>query len=399
MLVELNPDLAEVPMDRRRNDWRPLDAYNGIARSLPQHDPEPISRPQYPEGSIEFANFFYALSYAYSYHLVMRINPHDLWMIFLSEVAGAINASPDTYRSLFTDKPEGKINLKVQTNDITHLPIDSIMDLLRIYVPVDPDKFVPAFSTHTEMSRLACTATFLDAVKSYYSYMTFCCGLRGVEIMGTVEDWRLFETRVREIGAMFAPFIPQTVGEIKDTDPFGRGTGRVPRLSKMYFDRLAARIAKITASLEGGDTTFYQTIYSETRVGSGGQVDVNGWISEFYTDNPGRFENYPKSWAIVPYKNLETEREFTAVYSAFHGLETDGVLEVAYSHYVFEQMSAEAIAEKDKAEEAKREAARQGKVDFRIEKTTVSAQSRTLPAGVTFTIAPDVDHTKKTRND
>jgi hypothetical protein len=241
-------------------------------------------------------------------------------------VASVIRKDPERYRDIFTTSQDKQL-VTVLTGSVEELPLASLMEALSQRVPSDTSLFFPKFSTQTPDCQLACMAAFADAVSDYYSYGTYMCGLRGVEVLGTPEDWLLFGDRVVAV--------TELLGEPKVI-----GWGAV----------LSARAERIAASLDGGDPGFYLDLFKSRNVGSGSQRAITGWCTELYVSvKPGeKIENFPSQWSEVKYQNLETKREFSAVYGCFYADVTqdpDGnhVLTPAYGSTVVERIDVTAL--------------------------------------------------------
>ena len=299
---------------------------------LPPPDPNPYDMPygayadpvnysHIPEGVSAHTSFMYALSNAYNHHQNFSFGPHDLWYVMMTEIARAVNASPDEFAHLFTRTPGVKQTIIV--DGFENLNLSAVFDQLRKLVPVDVDVFVPAFSTHTFESRMATTAAFADAVKSYYNYMTLACGIRNLEICGSENDWKLFKSHLGELNNMFAPIGSQ----FRD-----------------WFGLIGARVDNILESLCGGSTEFYHTIFRATKVGSGSDEKVDGWFPrEFFFGEEkewkhGRMiQNFPNTFSIVPFENINTGRKFSMVHGCFWTERRDDEFNVPqYGYMTFE---------------------------------------------------------------
>lgn len=286
--------------------------------------PELVSIRDFPEDAHSIQpSFLYAMSDAYSYHRKFSIAPHDLWYVLLTEVARTINAEPNKYASIFTKDPTAKKCIIVhQTEGDDYLPLGSVMDELRSLVPVPVDLFIPKFSTHTLQSETACLAAFADAVKSFYNYMTFCCGIHSLEIRGSETDWELFVDHAISLRTAFRPFDTPLVD---------------------YLSKIINRALLISSSLSGdASTEFYQTIFSSERIGSGGELNVDGWFpTEFFMmkgKGPHKIDNYPNTWSVVPFHSLATKTDYITTYGAFHTTTNDqGFIESGYSNFTFRQ--------------------------------------------------------------
>lgn len=312
MKITLNADLQPSPWHSYRGD----SLVTNLKHKLPKTNSYAlVTAPQIGQEAIH-ESYLKMMSQAYSGHHAIRVAPHDLWYIVLCELAATINANPDAFRDLFTTS-DVKVEISVPTFDPTYLPLDLIMNGLKRLVPSNTELFIPDFSTHTEGSRFACYAAFADAVKSYYSYSTFMCGLPVVEFTGTVEDWELFGHNLTEIALLLKPIIDALPTPNIRGDSWGEG-GETGNVTSLYFHGVLEQIEKITNMIGGkGNESFVQDIYSDKNVGSGGEKDVTGWIAKFYVNPTKALKNFNPCLSIVPFKNLDTDQDYSVVYGSF----------------------------------------------------------------------------------
>lgn len=262
------------------------------------------------------------LSFAYSRHEKVRVSPHDLWYIVLTEIAKIVNDHSDKFRSLFTRSAE-KVGIVVETDDVTKIDPLKIIEKLNTLSPTDPEIFMPSFSTATPEYNIAAAAAFADMVQSYYSYMTMMCGIPEIEVTGTVEDWTNSTRHVLAIRKQFASI-------------------DLPGLSD-YLNRVGGIFGKIMIQVqdpEHPDLDFWKGIYTHKNVGSGGDLDVDGWIVDlFFNHKSRRLESFMSTYGSFPYKNLETGREFKAYYGAFAQQRSpEGFVYSGYGSFVIEQV-------------------------------------------------------------
>ena len=100
------------------------------------------------------------------------------------------------------------------------------------------------------------------------------------------------------------------------------------------------RISLIIASLSGGSVDFYQDIFTSRNVGSGGELEIDGWFTaDFFQErcSSPKIENFPMMWSLVPFTNIESGRKFTDVYGCFYNtLSEDGFHVPEYGHFTLE---------------------------------------------------------------
>lgn len=242
------------------------------------------------KGEFRHINYVEYLEMAWGNHYGVVMSPDIFWFILLNESAGHIKDNSEHYRSLFTTAPEGKIDIIIPTMDPQLIDLNVIAEELRKLVPTDIDIFIPQFSTSTVSSSFAFKAAFADAMSPYYNYMMFLCGIPKVKIMGDVEDWTKLNSGIDKLKSLLN----------KDEEII------------KYFDRIQNISKLILKNLETPSADFWKGMFSLERCGSGGQVDVKGWIVDMYIKKPrpAFVNNFPTNAAKVSYKLLNTGQEF-----------------------------------------------------------------------------------------
>jgi hypothetical protein len=307
MKIVLNPTLQEN--FEKPAVWRECSGHRKVVEDTVENAIDQIQRavlqkvggteivhPLNPLGA-EYAQLGYLrlVSRAYSSHQSLVISPTDLWYIVLSQISQQVEETPDVFRSVFTHSGN-KQRLLIPTDDITKLPYDVVIAILQHHVPVDISIFIPAFSTNIPSAVMAMNAAFCGTVKHYYNYMTFMCGFPAIDLQGSDEDWKLFDTHLREL----INILPTT--EIKK-----------------WLGNIRVIITQIRDSLANPNIEFLSRVFTSTRIGSGGELKIDGWIRDFWLRAPElpKLENFSDNWSIVPYTNLETGKSFTGVYGCF----------------------------------------------------------------------------------
>ena len=268
-------------------------------------------------GTIRHAGLIRYLETCWASHLVPVISPDTIWYTILGEIASFVKADPEKYRALFTTSDK-KTELVVVSSSLVRLPLDRIVELLRLAVPTDVGLFLPVFSTSTERSRAAFYAAFADAVSPFYSYSMMLCGFPAVKVTGTQEDWERLRTTF----------------------------GKLPDLGHVAWHKAVSGLIDSLA-VERCDPNFWADMFSLERCGSGHQTEVKGWISKLY--HPGHVKgpryvgNYPLHASKVDYKQLDTGKKYTMFYGLFGSTLANGVLTPDFGSVIFE-----VIPEKDR---------------------------------------------------
>lgn len=325
--IILNDQLVEdFERTQRRSAERAINAVaneSGVFDDLNWKTERVVPLNALPPASFHEKNLFGLLSASYSHHLKVTITPTDVWFLLLTEIAGLVTANAETCRPLFTRSP-GKIEIMVPTGDVSMIDLNEVMAQLRGLVPVDIDTFLPVFSTDTPASQYACVAAFCETVKSYYSYMTFCCGIPAVEVAGTKADWERLDARLSHLTGLFASTGLDINGWM----------ARVRPIIARFIDALDGRV----------DVDFWRNIFTQKNIGSGGELLINGWITTLVREIPDmpKITNFPKLYAVVPYKNAETGRNFFGVHGGFcANRNADGFHSLGYAEIIMEKVARE----------------------------------------------------------
>ena len=237
--------------------------------------------------------FVGVLAYAYSNHEKVIVAPHDLWLIITSELAKYVSANSEACRSLFTAS-DTKIDILIPTGDPTEIDLHRLISELKGLVPIDVDTFFPKFSTTPEYAELAFAATFCDMVQDFYSYSTFLCGIPEIKLAGTYHDWYEMLLHIVALDELFKDHAKVT----------------------WYLSKVAVIVENIAMSFTEVDVEFWKSIFRSKNVGSGGQLDIDGWIVQLFMEKreTNRLESFQNTHGVIPYTNKTTNRKFKALH-------------------------------------------------------------------------------------
>lgn len=276
------------------------------------------------ESMFHTLGFVGLLSKAYSAHLPIVVAPHDFWFIANSELAAIIAKNPEQFRHVFSSQESGKETLMIPTGDVTRIDYMALADLLEKKIPNRKitDLLIPGLTTIDASVFHALCATLADSCQHYYDYMTFCCGIPKIKVRGEESDYRLLAAASRELAEIFE-FSAEAL---------------------TYYNRIAGLFDRMADSFTSADPKkFWRDIFTQKNVGSGSQIDINGWIRDFYTKRPARLEIYHTAIAAVPYKNMETQNEYLSLVGAFTAFQdSEGFWRLNFQEAVFQK-----VAEKD----------------------------------------------------
>lgn len=252
-----------------------------------------------PKTKLRNTGFLGFLSHAYSNHVKVAISPYDIWILIISEASKFIVAKPEPFRSLFTSSAE-KQEIKLPTGSVEELPMDLLTKALACNIHFDASILFPKFSIESEESVGMLQALFCEMASPYYSYCTFMCGIPEIKVLGTVDDWKNIRTH-------FDKFFELLNGCY---------------VFKNYVLKVGIILDSIINSFESSQADavdFWKDIFTQKNVGSGGEIDINGWITHFLIvqQKPLKLENFTNATGYVKYKNLDTGNNYMSVHGGF----------------------------------------------------------------------------------
>lgn len=245
------------------------------------------------------ANFLEALEIAWGHHYGVAITPDIIWHTLLSEVVGIVAEDPKKYENLFTETPGEKQLVKILSlNEI--MPLEDLMSALKDRVPTNTDIFLPDFTTSNEISRLSRYATFANLVSPYYSYMVLACGIPHIDVLGSQQDYNVVRRNWNE----FAKII----------------TGHSD-----YFFKVSSTIERLIGEIE--NPNFWMEIFKVERCGSGSEIELYGWWTDLYRNQPSlrKLCNWSTHMSKVLYTQAETKKDFELYHGVLYStLSNDG---------------------------------------------------------------------------
>ncbi len=241
------------------------------------------------EGSVFHQNYLEYLKHCWAKHLSVIVDPTILWHMVLCELAVDIRTHVEDYRPFMSESKEKQsieIDMALDGFNVD-LFIDRILPELFDLIPsaLDESIILPKFSTHTPLSKFTHKIAFLDAASPYYNYSMFLCNIPEVKVLGTEFDWQLFDENLAKLSEIFAP-LKEVTGNTPGIN------GKMPGIS-WYFNRVRGTLARLKLALKKKDTKWLRSIFSLERCGSGGEMEIHGWINDFFKVNmSSKMENY-----------------------------------------------------------------------------------------------------------
>jgi hypothetical protein len=292
----------------KTHDWKKKETSQGIF----------YRTDNFPKTDVVFhRNYITYLARCWGDHLGAIFSPDILWNSLLCELASIVKEEPETYRHLFTDSADKK-DIIVLSGDPVLLPLNAIIEALKDLVPTDSASFLPEFSTSTLRSKHAFNANFADMCSPYYSYSMLLCNIPLVDVRGEKADYNTIVERWDQLKQLFSP-------------------------QKAYMEQVHKIIKQILENLN--NPSFWQTMFSLERCGSGSEVVVSGWWTKVYRELPRLAypDNFSSHVAKVSYTNLTDSKKYIMYDGLFFSKITGDFLEPNFGFAVYEDREKQVI--------------------------------------------------------
>jgi hypothetical protein len=321
-------DLITAMTDKQRLPWQDRGAR--VKAGTLAADADVFTQSAFPvahnlgQGGVYHRSYLEYLNCCYANHYEAVLRPDDVWYTLLTQLGLVIKKDPDKYATLFTTTPDTKREISVMTPYPWELPVDKVIDMLRLYAPTNVDAFLPTFTTTTLDVRMASFAAFADLVSPYYDYSTYCCGIPAIHVAGTSEDWfKLYNSWARVMDLL------QPEGAMRK-----------------YFKTVLELLSQISKASH--DVKFWKDIFGWERCGSGSENEITGWWRKFFLEQPkfpAKLQNFATCIATVNYTHLPTKQKFTMYQGCLSSKLNLDVLLPSYNWIVCEHQTAQEIVE------------------------------------------------------
>ncbi|CAB3987224.1 chitinase-3 1 isoform X1 [Paramuricea clavata] len=231
---------------------------------------------------------------AYNKHWKLRTSPEDWWFVVTRRVAIAIdkNSKKEAVRKMFVEH-EDKKTLQVD------VPVDNIYDVdytwffdemskeisKNVKVPSFVDVISADFSSTTPVQRIVSQITLMSSLQEFFEYkMMLLCGIPGVEMLGTEEDWQKLLSKLEALKTLLEP-IKNNLG-----------------LGNNWWSVIKDVFEKLLATYRGKpDYDWWSRIVTYEGFGSG-PSGYTGWITKFMemSDEPKELHEFTSGLVTVP---------------------------------------------------------------------------------------------------
>lgn len=248
-----------------------------------------------------------AILHAYNNHVGLRLTPDDILQCFSSVVVQCINDNSEKYRDVFVNH-QGKKKLVVVTETPPGVfDWGSLLGLMSAEI----DKNVKTslgleseFSNTTDVTRSVSHMMKMAAFKSYFSYgFMLCCGIRKVQLTGTLDDWlKLREKVVKCLGIFvnrgdmvnWGRHFVSVLNMLIETYQCTAGTGEK---NTGIMGTLKNLVSRKSGTASSAVADFWSRIVTYVPYGSGGQSYISGWSQVLF---PGtKYNKFPEKLNVL----------------------------------------------------------------------------------------------------
>lgn len=148
--------------------------------------------------------FFSMVCLAYAQHRPIVLSPDIMWIIICNGYSQYVNRDPEKFREYLVNHDE-KETLIIRTNTATTTAqkVEKFAALIAQETKGGiADVMTCNFSTTGVIEKMVSQITLMDAVKQYFDFMEMLagCGIPGVTLEGTPDDWKLLRQKTQKLG-------------------------------------------------------------------------------------------------------------------------------------------------------------------------------------------------------
>jgi len=251
--------------------------------------------------------FFSAVLAAYNNHWVLRTSPDDWWNVIVRNVAQVIDEKGNrpSIRKFFVDhegKKEISINVGPSLGGIEYSWLfDQFSAGIRqnIKNPQYVDLIQADFSTTTPQQLITTQIMLMSSLQKYFDYSArTSCGIPGVDMSGTMEDWFKLYQKLHQLESLLKPILG-------DLEMVG------------WFKKTKVILNNLLDTYRGEpDIEWWGHILSwNERYGSGAREWFSGWMTEFLMAErlPEKPRDFQGGLVSVPLKLVDMNVEDTGI--------------------------------------------------------------------------------------
>merc|ERR1719320_1662496 len=237
--------------------------------------------------------FFSTILACYNNHWTLRTSPDDWWIVIVKTVANAVdtNGNKEPVRKFFVDHQGKKMIEVILPGRLNNVDYSWLFDQFskgirsNIKTPRYVDLMEANFTTTGPNQLIASQIMVMSSVQKYFEFgCCTSCGIPGVEMKGTEQDWFKMITDTERLEKLLAP-IMKDIG------------------LKTWFNKTIAMLHKLLHTFWGyPDTVWWSHILSFNEMyGSGASQWWSGWMIDFLNaGHAEKLKDFPSGVVSVP---------------------------------------------------------------------------------------------------
>jgi hypothetical protein len=220
-----------------------------------------------------FAQSVYTAFYS---HLPLKLNPNVVWLTILQGFGIFVSRNAESVRSKFVNH-SGKQKIVVQRPDFTFgNPLNDWASIFPQFADEIEARTHPGIRellecnySNTSATDRACShIALMDICQHYFKFEAMCgCGIPRIDLLGTVEDWRLLRTKAEGLKRFESPKSKKK---------------EIRRFSVWLGALLPALDHFITAAEGNPDIAFWASVCNVLGFYGEAMDPITGWISVLY---------------------------------------------------------------------------------------------------------------------
>ena len=234
-----------------------------------------------------------AILHAYNTHQGLRLSPDDLLQCFAAVAAQCVNEHSDKYRDVFVNHQGQKQLVVVADTPPGQFDWNMLLNMMSVAIDqnvktslgLDSD-----FTTSTTVSRSVAQLMKMATFQKYFTYMFMLgCGIRQVDLTGTLQDWLALRVKVERCCKIFT----DRGNMVNWSKHFLAVLSRLIETMQCGIQPNAARHAADSKAqaLPKDLELFWSRVITYVPYGSGGQQFISGWAKVLF---PGSaYDKFP----------------------------------------------------------------------------------------------------------
>ena len=217
--------------------------------------------------------FFSAVIASYNNHWVLRTSPDDWWNVIVRNVAQAIddNGNKTRVRNMFVDHDGKKKNIDIRVGSLDDIDYSWLFDQFskgiaaNIKTPGYVETMTAKFSTTGPEQLISTQIMLMSSLQKYFSYSFGTeCGIPGVEMLGTEQDWQQLLSQTAKLEKLLKP-VMEDIG-----------------LERWFADTNTILTKLLETQRDQPDKDWWGHVLSwNERYGSGSRSWWSGWMIDF----------------------------------------------------------------------------------------------------------------------